>query len=167
MSRRLLVAIALASEIVSGTGFGRPIRIQPQPRSTKPCRRRCLHFHSGPCIEISKCSSPGVRSTRFPVRRAQRAMTGMCCPTIISTASDVAESSTSTCLYRGDSRDVLPTITGFGRLAFGFLSPDTAPIVRRVRGTMNRMSSINERLVKINQDRIRSNQKKEEQTWVT
>jgi hypothetical protein len=32
---------------------------------------------------------------------------------------------------------------------------------------MNRMSSINERLVKINQDRIRSNQKKEEQTWVT
>lgn len=90
-------------------------------------------------------------------------MTGMCCLTIISTASDVAESSTSTCLYRGDSRDVLPTITGFGRLAFGFLSSDTAPVVRRVCGTMTRISQINERLVKINQDQIQ----KEEQTWVT
>jgi len=167
MSRRLLVAIDLASEIVSGTGSSRPIRIQRRLRSTKPCRRRCLHFHSGPCIEISNCSSPGVRSTSFPARGAQRAMTGMYCPTIISTASDVAASSMSTCPYRGGSRDVLPTITGFGRLAFGFHSSDTAPIVRRVCGTMTRMSSINERLSKINQDRIRSNQKKEEQTWVT
>ena len=162
MSRRLLVAIDLASEIVSGTGFSRPIRIQRQPKSTKPYRRKCLHFHSEPCIEISKCSSPGVRSTRFPVRRAQRTMTGMCCLTILSTASDVAESSTSTCLYRGDSRDVLPTITGFGRLVFGFLSSDTVPIVRRVCGTMTRMSSINER---ISQDQSGSI-KKEEQTWV-
>jgi hypothetical protein len=67
----------------------------------------------------------------------------------------VAESSTSTCLYRGDSRDVLPTIMGFGRLAFGFLSSDTAPVVRRVCGTMTRISPINERLVKINQDQFK------------